>query len=96
MPPLANAHAETGSLASAIGSTVWVACLSGHVNARLILDGTSHGSTLATVSGDGGAVNKLLLREADQLGRCKELAKTNVDVRTSFMMSNWCVQNKKV
>ena len=34
---LSDAHADTGSLASAIGSLVWVACPSGHVNARLIL-----------------------------------------------------------
>ena len=67
------AHADIGSLASAIGSTVWVACLSGHANARLILDGTSHGSTLAAVAGGGGAVNKLLLREAHQLSRGEEL-----------------------
>ena len=71
MRPSSDARAEKRKLASAIGGLVWVALpsVSGHVDAGLILDGTGHASALAAVAGGGGAVNKLLLREAHQLGR---------------------------
>merc|ERR1719502_782435 len=54
-------------LASAIAGCVWVAGLSGHCSARLILDGTSHASTLAARARGGGAVDELLLGDADQI-----------------------------
>ena len=64
---LVTGDADLG--ASGISSLVWVPCLSGLVSARLILNGTNHASTLATVAGGGGVVNELLLREAHQVGR---------------------------